>query len=175
MIDQFLVAKTIYLRPLKESDCEGNYPFWLNNQTVTQHNSHGKFPYTKAQAIKYVQSIQGSQKNIVLAIVDRDSNQHIGNVSLQAIDWQNQNAELAILIGESDFFKKGIGYEASKLMLNHAFNTLNLHRVYCGTSSGNIAMQKIALKLGMQKEGIRKEVIFKNGHYFDIIEYGILK
>jgi RimJ/RimL family protein N-acetyltransferase len=35
-------------------------------------------------------------------------------------------------------------------------------------------MQKLAEKLGMNLEGIRKEAIFKNGNYCDIHEYGLL-
>ena len=34
--------------------------------------------------------------------------------------------------------------------------------------------QKLAQKLGMVQEGIRKEAIFKNGMYYDIIEFGIV-
>jgi RimJ/RimL family protein N-acetyltransferase len=51
---------------------------------------------------------------------------------------------------------------------------INLHRIYCGTSSENIGMQKLANKLGMIKEGQRKDALFKNGKYLDVIEYGII-
>jgi RimJ/RimL family protein N-acetyltransferase len=66
-------------------------------------------------------------------------------------------------------------FEAGTLLINHAFKSLNLHRIYCGTSSDNIAMQKLAIKLGMAQEGLRKEAIYKNGNYSDILEYGLLK
>ena len=64
--------------------------------------------------------------------------------------------------------------EAGDLLINHAFQNLNLHRIYCGTSSNNIGMQKLATKLGMKKEGVRKDSIFNDGRYYDIIEYGII-
>jgi RimJ/RimL family protein N-acetyltransferase len=35
-------------------------------------------------------------------------------------------------------------------------------------------MQKLAEKLKMQREGVRKEAIFNNGIYHDIFEYGLL-
>jgi RimJ/RimL family protein N-acetyltransferase len=35
-------------------------------------------------------------------------------------------------------------------------------------------MQKLAEKLGMQKEGVRKDALFKNGKYCDVLEYGII-
>jgi RimJ/RimL family protein N-acetyltransferase len=64
--------------------------------------------------------------------------------------------------------------EAGKLIIEHGFKSLNLHRIYCGTSSQNVGMQKLAEKLEMIKEGIRKEALFNSGIYSDIIEYGIL-
>ena len=65
-------------------------------------------------------------------------------------------------------------FEAGQLLISHAFKNLNLHRIYCGTSSQNIGMQKLALKLGMKKEGERKESIYNNGKFYSIFEYGIL-
>jgi RimJ/RimL family protein N-acetyltransferase len=36
-------------------------------------------------------------------------------------------------------------------------------------------MRKLATKLRMKQEGIRRESMFKNGAYMDIVEYGVLK
>ena len=93
---------------------------------------------------------------------------------MQSINWIDRNAEIAFLLGEISFWGKSIMLEAGTLLLDHAFNVLNLHRVYCGTSEVNIGMQKLAEKLGMTIEGRRKEAIFKNGVYSDIIEFGII-
>jgi RimJ/RimL family protein N-acetyltransferase len=111
---------------------------------------------------------------LILAVLNKSNDKHIGNISLQSINWVDRNAEIAFLLGEIDYMGKGVMFEAGKLLIQHSFNSLNLHRIYCGTSSDNIGMQKLALKLGMFQEGIRKESIFKKGKYFDIIEYGIL-
>ena len=40
--------------------------------------------------------------------------------------------------------------------MKHGFEQLNLHRIYCGTSVKNIAMQKLAAALGFVQEGIRR-------------------
>ena len=52
---------------------------------------------------------------------------------------------------------------------------LNLNRIYCGTTNENEGMKKIALKIGMLQEGVRRQAFYKWGKYQDIIEYGILK
>jgi ribosomal-protein-alanine N-acetyltransferase len=170
----FLKGEKIYLRPLLESDVEGNYAKWLNDQEVVSFNSHGRFPYTKEKLLEYVRLVKHSNEILVFAIIDITTDSHIGNISLQSINWIDRNAEIAFILGEKSFWSKGIMFEAGSLMLKHAFTALNLHRVYCGTSSENIGMQKLAEKLGMQKEGVRIDSIFKNGTYFSIYEYGII-
>jgi RimJ/RimL family protein N-acetyltransferase len=172
--DIFLEGERLVLRPLNVSDIEGNYKFWLNDQDVVQYNSHGRFPQTAEKLLSYVSSIQNSNTDLILAVIDKVIGKHIGNIGLQSINWIDRNAEIAFLLGEKEYMGKGVMFEAGKLVIQHGFNSLNLHRIYCGTSSDNLGMQKLALKLGMFTEGVRKESIFKKGKYFDIIEYGIL-
>lgn len=59
--------------------------------------------------------------------------------------------------------------------MEHGFKSLNLHRISCGTTSDNIAMQKLVLSTGMNQEGVRKESIMKNGCYVNLIEYGVIR
>ena len=172
--DIFLTGKTIELRILKEEDIQGNYASWLNDPEITAYNSHGRFPMTTEKLKDFVKHAYTSNSALVLAVIDKETKVHVGNISLQNINWIDRNAEIAFLLGEKKFWGKGIMQEAGKLIIEHGFKMLNLHRIYCGTSSDNSGMQKLAKKLGMEQEGVRKEAIFKNGKYFDIIEYGII-
>lgn len=171
----FLKGNTVYLRPLLESDVNGNYLKWLNDQEVVKYNSHGRFPFTKEKLLEYVKLVKHSNEILVFAIIDIKTDIHVGNISLQSINWVDKNTEIAFILGEKSFWSKGIMFEAGTLLIKHAFYTLNLHRVYCGTSSENIGMQKLANKLGMKKEGERIDAIYKNGNYYSIYEYGIIK
>lgn len=171
----FLDGETIYLRPLSTDDLAGGYSNWLNDPEVSAHNSHHVFPYTLAQAKGYVESVRNDPQNLVLAIVAKDTDAHIGNIALQNIDPVSRNAEYAIVIGDKKYWGKGVASEASRLLLAHGFNALNLHRIYCGTSSANVAMQKLAAKLGMKEEGRRRAALYKDGVYADVIEYGLLR
>lgn len=171
----FIEGNIIDLRPLSEGDVNQDYVNWLNDDEVCKYNSHHVFPYTLELAKKYVADIQTSKSDVVLAIVAKDNGKHIGNIALQKINFVNQNAEYAIILGDKDYWAKGIAKEASQMILKHGFESLNLHRVYCGTSVKNIPMQKLAIKLGFKEEGLRKEAMYKGGAFVDIIEYGLLK
>lgn len=173
--DFFLQGTTIYLRDLRLEDINGNYRYWLNDQEVVYFNSHGRFPESPEKLKHYIQGIQSSSDSLVLAIIDQVTSQHIGNISLQRIHWIDRSAEIAFLLGEKSFQGRGVMYEAGSILIRHGFQTLNLHRIHCGTSSENIRMQKLAIKLGMIQEGVRREALYKNGKYLDMIEYGILR
>jgi len=167
-----LEDKDITLRALCLDDAKGEYPSWLNDPIVTQFNSHGEKIYTKKMAIEYISSVQNSSTHHVFAIVYKEK--HIGNISLQNISKQNHSAEFAILIGDTSSYGKGLGLRAGTLLINYGFNTLKLHRIYCGTSLNNIGMQHLAQKLGMKEEGRRIDALYKNNTYVDIQEYGMI-
>ena len=171
----FLKGENYILRPLTIEDVHGNYKNWLNDPEVNLYNTHARFPITEKYLIDYVNSLNNLNNIVVLAIIDPlENNKHIGNISLQSINWIDRTSEIAFILGEKDYWGKGVMFECGKLLIDHAFKTLNLNRIACGTSSLNVGMQKLATKLGMSKEGIRRNAIFKNGIYADIIEYGIL-
>ncbi len=167
-------GKKIYLRNLELIDVEGNYPKWFDDAEVCKYNSHEPFTKSKQDFIDYVNKVNNSKNEYVFAICDKNNNKHIGNISIQKIDFKNKNAEIAIILGEKDYWGKGIGKEAWKLAIDFGFNALKLHRIYCGTHADNIGMQKIALYCGMKEEGRFKDSMFKNGKYSDTIHYGII-
>lgn len=171
----FLEGKGIMLRGLLLSDLSGGYPSWFNDPEVTRFNSHGRFPKTPQEMEDYYRSVTRSSDNLVLAIIEKSSGLHIGNISLQKIQWTDRSAEYAIVLGERSSWGKGYGKEASDLILAHGFLELNLHRIYCGTSANNEGMKKLAAHMGMKEEGRRRDAIFKHGKYQDILEYGLLR
>jgi ribosomal-protein-alanine N-acetyltransferase len=175
MNDAFLTGNTVYLRSLRDEDAFGDYVGWLNNPEVCKYNSHHVFPYNKKKALAFIESTHTETDRIVLAVCIKENDQHIGNISLQKIDLISRNAEFAILLGNMRYWGKGVGTEASMLLLEHGFRELNFHRIGCGTSSDNIGMQKLAMSLGMKEEGRRRESLFKHGVYVDMIDYGILE
>lgn len=175
MKNPFIIGQKLYLRNLTTEDAEGIYPYWFNDPEVCKYNSHYKFPYTKEKALDYIQYANSAQNALILGVVDKTNDRHIGNVSLQGIDFINRNAEFAIIIGDKDYWGKGFATEAATLLIAHGFRELNLHRIYCGTSVKNIGMQKLAEKISMKQEGVRRQAILTDGFLVDLIEYGILR
>jgi len=174
-IKPFIEGRIVDLRPLSLEDVNERYVSWLNDPEVCKHNSHHVFPYTLELAKHYVETVRTSRSDIVLAIIAKDEGTHIGNIALQNIHPVNRSAEYAIILGDKEYWGKGVAKEASQMIIRHGFESLNLHRIYCGTSITNEAMQKLAAGLGFKEEGRRKEAMYKNGSFVDVVEYGLLR
>ena len=164
----------IMLRSLVVRDVEGHYRHWFNDPKVVSFNSHGRFPMTPERLLKYVVDAELNPNLLVLAVQLKESALHVGNISLQGINWIDRNAEIAFVLGEPDLQGRGIMLRAGQLIIDHAFSALNLHRVYCGTLATNVGMQRLAAKLKMTEEGRRRDAVFKDGNYIDVIEYGVI-
>jgi RimJ/RimL family protein N-acetyltransferase len=59
-------------------------------------------------------------------------------------------------------------------MLRHAFNDLNLHRVFLSVLSSNAAAIRAYEKAGFRREGIAREAAYKRGRYEDLVDMAIL-
>lgn len=171
----FLESARLILRPLCIEDLEGDYITWLNSKEVCVGNGHHVYPYTAEKATSYIEGTSATNDVIVLAIEEKTTGKHIGNIALSQINLLYRSAELAFLIGDKNAWGKGYGKECGMLLIEHAFDAMNLNRIGCGTFNTNIGMQKLALALGFKKEGARREAAYKNGVYQDIIVYGLLK
>jgi len=175
MQNPFLVGKNVYLRTIAENDLNANYREWFNDEEVCRYNSHHRFPNYDENMRDYYENVIKSRANLILAICNKETDAHIGNIALENIDTLNQSAEFAIIIGDKREWGRGLGKEAGKLLIKHGFEQLNLNRIYCGTQGNNIGMQKLATSLGMKEEGRREQAMYKNGAYTDVIEYGLLR
>jgi [ribosomal protein S5]-alanine N-acetyltransferase len=171
----FLRGQRVHLRALVEADADGPYPGWLNDDQVCRGNSHHVFPYTRAAALDYIRQAATRRDELILAITLAADGRHVGNIALQRIHPIYRSAELSIVLGDRDVWGQGVGKEACRLLCDHGFAALNLHRIGCGTFADNLAMQRLALALGMTEEGRRRQAAFKDGRWVDVIEYGVLR
>jgi [ribosomal protein S5]-alanine N-acetyltransferase len=169
-----LTGENIILKGLSKKFVSEKYAQWLNDKKVCVENRHGSVKNTIYMTEKYVESVDRSDTAAAFAIITKAGDLHIGNVCLENISWENRSGEIAILIGEKDFWGKGIATEAYKLIIDYGFNMLDLHRLYSGMTIRNKAMIKVAERSGMTEEGILKESLFKDGIYVDIVRYAII-
>lgn len=168
------VKGCFFLHPLSSEIFEEQkslYYSWMDDENVTKHNSHGLFAKNKVDVEDWLLNCN-SQSCCTWALMY--ATLWVGTISLQNINWVNRSAEVALYIGETRFWGKGVATKMIEKVLLHAFRRLGLHRVWSGTASGNIGMNRVFGKLNFRNEGVFKDGMWVDGKYHDINCWGIL-
>jgi ribosomal-protein-alanine N-acetyltransferase len=66
---------------------------------------------------------------------------------------------------------KGYGREAVKALIDIAFKDVKLHRVEAGIEPRNRDSIKLALSLGLRKEGLKKRAMYYREQWIDLVMY----
>jgi RimJ/RimL family protein N-acetyltransferase len=170
----FLVGERLYLRPLDESDVGDDYVGWLNDPEVTRFLETGRWP-TSAESVRaWVRRFDGSRSDLAFAIVDRASEAHVGNVTLNHIHPVHRTADTGLMLGRKDFWGKGYAREAWSLVIDHGFRRLNLRKIVAGVVAGNDASLAVLRSLGFALEGTLRHEFWVEGEYRDGLRLGLL-
>ncbi len=172
---EFVRGSRVYLRPLEREDLNARYLGWLNDPEVTRHMETGTFPTTARDLEKFYEEVTGSRRQVILAVVDQKSGQHIGNVKLGPIHWIHRCATFGIMIGDKKFWGKGVGLEATRLAVEYGFGRLNLRRIDLGVFADHDAAVRCYEKAGFKVEGRMRESLFQDGKYVDRLWMAILR
>jgi len=169
----YLIGGKIYLRPLERGDAPVVQP-WVNDPDVRY--SIRTFRPTGLQAEEeFISKANQDEHSLVLGIAVKDGDRLIGAVGLQAIDFRSRHANFGIAIGVAAEWGKGYGTEATRLIVRHAFETLNLNRVWLQVYEDNVRGIRAYEKAGFRKEGVLRQDVFRAGRYWDTILMAILR
>ncbi len=112
---------------------------------------------------------------LAMAIHERDSDRLVGTCAFSQLDGDNGSALYHITIGEKDTWGRGYGTEATRLMLDHAFGTLGLHRVALFVFEFNERAIRAYRRCGFVTEGRSRESIFRDGRWWDELAMSVLE
>ena len=175
MRSPFLVGERLYLRPLETADVDGAYVAWLNDYEVTRYLETGSYPSTPAMTARYVDAMTSSPDNVFLAIVEKGTEIHVGNVKLGPIHRIHQRADMGIMIGDRTRWDRGYGREAVALIVRYGFERLNLHKIGLGVYADHEHAIRLYEGLGFQVEGRLRQHLFRDGRYHDKLVMGVLR
>ena len=99
----------------------------------------------------------------------------VGNCGVHEIDWRCRSAEVGLFIGEKQFWNQGYGTEVMRLLLKHAFESLNLNRISLMVYESNLGAIRSYEKSGFILEGRKRQGMYIDGSYEDILLMSILK
>lgn len=165
-----LIGERIILRPLKTEDLEKTHQ-WRNNLELIKLTQGIRFPKTLEMDKDWFENALNdkSNRNIYFGVDEIETNEYIGIIQLNNIDYISGTASWGFMIGETKNQSKGIGTEFSSLIFNYVFNYLNLRKITSYIVGNNAVSIKLFKKMGFNEEGILRNHYFVNGEYHDVI------
>lgn len=112
--------------------------------------------------------------DLYFVIEVRDDSIPIGMCGLHRLDWLNRNAEFGIAIGESAYWGRGYGTDATRTLLEIGFTWFNLHRIYLHVNEDNIRAIRTYERVGFKHEGVEREAVWVHGTYKNLLLMSIL-
>lgn len=149
---------------------------WRNDRELqTSLGSPFRFVNIETEQQWFDGYLNNRSSNVRCAICINETTQIVGVVYLVNIDHVSRNAEIGIMLGKKTHQDKGLGNKASIMMLDYGFSNLNLNRIYCSILEDNYRSINITKKIGCCREGTLREAVYKNGKYYNLIMFSILK
>lgn len=166
-----MIGERLYLSPILANDAE-NYIRWLNDDEVAvNYGQYTSLVATKDDLKWLFEPDAGAHR---YSMVLHDGDVLLGSISLHDIHPLNRNAFIGIFIGEARHRNKGYGAEAIRLLLKYGFQTMNLNNIMLSVHEENHAGIACYKKVGFREAGRRRQWVYKNGKYLDVIYMDML-
>ncbi len=163
----------VALRLLTEEDATEEYLGWMRDPEVTQY-LESRFGEHSIDSLRdFIASNAGRDDTLLVAIVDRDSGRHVGNVKVGPLSPHHGTADLGLMIGDRSVWGKGYGTEAIELATRLAFERLGARKLTAGCYSGNTGSAGAFRRAGWIEEGSRPaQYLDDQGNVHDQLMFG---
>jgi RimJ/RimL family protein N-acetyltransferase len=173
MRNPFLIGKQIYLRSPEPGD-EAIISLSENHPDTRSH-LYIAFPTSLEMQYNSIKTKSHDPNTILFTIATIEPDEPIGTTSFVRIDWAGRMATFYIAIAEKEKWSKGYGRETTKIMVDYAFDTLNMNRIQLHVSTENERAIKVYDDIGFKVEGKLRQAMFYGNKYIDFLLMAILK
>lgn len=110
---------------------------------------------------------------LVLAIIDNTTGDLVGEAVLNDWDEANRSCGFRTFIGAAGR-GRGLGTEATRLIVAHGLTTMGLHRIHLEVYAMNPRARHVYEKVGFVHEGTGREALLFDGDWYDVHYLAIL-
>lgn len=157
---------TIEPEHLSEARCWRNSPaIWAScrqNSLISSANHH-----------KWHEKINSDSSIQMFSIKEGETGKFVGVCGFTSIDMLCRRAEFSLYIAPK-LHRNGYAKNALKTLFQHGFMDWGFNCIWGETIEGNPALE-LFLKIGMKKEGLRRQFYFKKGKFIDAHLVSILR
>lgn len=166
--DAPIVGERVELGPLRR-DLYPLHAAWVNDPEVAWGVFGSNEPRTEAQETAWLDEHTARATNRFFLVTRRDEGRPIGVTSLTDIGQPRGTATFRILIGSPGDRGGGLGEEASRLVVRHAFVDLGVRRLLLHVFEYNEGARRLYARLGFREVERRRDRIHRDGRTWDLI------
>jgi RimJ/RimL family protein N-acetyltransferase len=172
----FLAGDSVTLRPPEREDLDAIRE-WMNDPRVWRP-ALGPLPTNADLAEQFFENVLTTEDDVHVTVCADD--EPVGHASLTTTEYgptatdRARRVELAYYL-DPDHHGQGYGSEAASLLVQYAFEDLNVQRVEADVGAFNDASRGLLESLGFQREGARRNAAYYRGDYYDMLVYGLLR
>jgi diamine N-acetyltransferase len=168
--DFIVVGDKVALGPLRR-DLAADYARWMNQLEVRRGLDHLGIATQESQERWVQENLERGAKRepeaVEFTVYDRTDSAPVGTAGLFGIVHAHGNAGFAIALGERR--GQGLGTEATRLVLDFAFDVLQLRNVLLETLEWNAAGLAAYERAGFRRIGVRRGARISRGRPTDVV------
>jgi RimJ/RimL family protein N-acetyltransferase len=169
-----LVGETVTLRRHVRENLR-DFLRWYQDAEVARLTRYQDGPMRPDEIERFFMLRAMGPDSLAMGIHVKATDQLIGSCAFSQLDGDNGSVLFHITIGEHAAWGHGYGSEATALMVDHAFESLGLHRVALTVFAFNERAVRSYLKVGFVVEGTAREAIWRDGRWWDEIHMSVLE
>ncbi len=172
MFSKIIISARLVLRPYENGDISAWQKWDVDPAVQVFMPEFGNKPMTAWEELEYLKECEKELDGYYWSIVWKDNDTLVGTISITEVN-DHGIGELGIVIGEKEYWRRGVAQEAIKMILKFSPD-LGLRRIVAEFEEGNVAMEKVLIKTGFQKESAPLASRIKNNRPINTARYFIL-
>ena len=175
-----LAGEKVILRPFTEADIAAMGPILADPEVLrltgsvhSTRDAESADPGLDAATRTWYEGLAARPDRLDLAVVDAAGGHCVGEVVLNDLDAENRSCGFRILLGPAGR-NRGLGSEATALLLEHAFTKTTLHRIALEVYDFNPRARHVYERAGFTFEGTARAALLFDGRWIDAHVFSIL-
>ncbi|MHC5229801.1 GNAT family N-acetyltransferase [Enterococcus sp. LJL99] len=171
MIYPYLSGEKVTLKSIQENEIEKLLAIENESQLRVFGDDDIPYPFSKEALTKF---LQVEAPNQVFGIYLNEDDRLVGNIAIYNVNQQNLNCEIGLVISELHQ-GKGLGSEATQIVIDFIFNYLPMQKIKLDVFSFNKSAISLYRKMGFKHEGTLRNELFRFGNFQDMELFGLLR
>ena len=170
-----LIGDTVTLEPLATKHHDGLCAAVRDGELWKLHFTFVPSPDEVTEFIERTKLSPSHSEGLAFAVIDKNTHNVIGSTAFRNANLAFKKIEIGNTFFAKHWQRTRANTEAKSMMLQYAFEELELGRVELLTDYLNHKSQQAILRLGAKQEGIiRNHALMPSGRYRDTIIYSII-